>query len=798
MNSDDFRSDASADLPVNQIIRDYLESGEPSDAEGFLSRHPLSASPAAVEGFREFIAADVAIDRVLAAAGRSKTAGGAPGIPLELQGFDVHEVVGQGGMGVVYRARQQSVDRDVALKLLHEERSADPRRLTRFRNEARVLAKLQAAHVVSVIDVVASERGPVLVMPFIHGTNLSTIIRDRFSEHRIDAEGNPAPRHPWADLDEAAYLRRLSVVFEHLLRALAAVHAEGLLHRDIKPSNILIDNRDCAWLSDFGLARDEGSADFSGAGGSTRELNDTLTGTVAGTNGFISPEGRSGGPVDQRSDLFACGVSMYQALTGRLPYGREPITINTSLPDPPSSWLTPQGRRSVPELDAVVLSALDPDPRRRCRTATELLEQWQAVWQGDSVRKTRPGRSWRTTLLSGRRMSWVAAIAVVVLCGYFFFDGRSGSSENSNSELGAAESQVEETKGSKPASEPRRGGDLHANKFNPVGPEIADAATVEVVPDRTAICKIDPPDARAVLFPLDDRGIPRTDSAIQPVESGSGELKFTGLPVGWYLLEAAKDGHGFIQVYRRVPRMGEVGWQLRHVFWTWDGDSVNWSKVDIVKQEAQPPRMALFADIDIPESGIAPFWLDTIEVTRGEILSVLGRSIVPPLTFGVPDDPSFAARGIAFDVALAYAEKVGKRLPTDREFEFAATNGLRTRFPWGNERFEDEPAWDFGGPVGTPTYDRTNTDPPCFGLMSNIPEWTSTIGMTVPPDRVLRVIRGAPNEILGGLQPEKVEEVDPRKVHLIDSGNLLLHRYPHLGFRCARSEKPLVVKFDPE
>lgn len=788
MNSDDFRSDASADLPVNQIIRDYLECGELSDPEGFLSRHPLSASPAAVEGFREFIAADIAIDRVLAAAGRSKTVVGAPGTPLELRGFDVHEVVGQGGMGVVYRARQQSVDRDVALKLLHEERSADPRRLTRFRNEARVLAKLQAAHVVSVIDVVASERGPVLVMPFIHGTNLSTIIRDRFSEHRIDAEGNPAPRHLWADLDEAAYLRRLSVVFEHLLRALAAVHAEGLLHRDIKPSNILIDNRDCAWLSDFGLARDEGSADFSGAGGSTREINDTLTGTVAGTNGFISPEGRSGGPVDQRSDLFAVGVSMYQALTGRLPYGREPITINASLPDPPSSWLTPQGRRSVPGLDAVVLSALHPDPRQRCRTATELLEQWQAVWQGSPGRKAGSRHASRFPRLAGGKR-WIAAVvAVVALTGYFAFNHVQPpeSSANSATDDGAKGSNNGSTKS--PDSTDIEGARNKEAVIPPPGGENLPAVY-------TATCKVDPPDVRAVLIPLDEKGEPLRDAVVQPVESDSGTLKFTGLSVGWYLLEAAKDGHGFIQAYRRVPKKGELGWaQVRHLRWEWEGNSVTWSGVIVAQQETRPPRMALFADTNIPETGRAPFWLDTMEVTCVDFR----RSGLDKHLRNQPADPNYAVRNVPYDIAVAYAESVGKRLPTEFEFEFAATNGYRTRFPWGNERFEDVPAWDFGGPVGTPAYDRTNSDPPCFGLMSNVAEWTGTLGEPDPQSKkVYRIVRGGPFEILEGGQPNKVEEIDPRTSNLIPT-SIVSDRYPQLGFRCARSEKPLVVKFDPQ
>jgi len=406
----------------------------------------------------------------------------------------------------------------------------------------------------------------------------------------------------------------------------------------------------------------------------------------------------------------------------------------------------------VPGLDEVVLSALRPDPRRRCANAIELLEQWQAVWQAGPARKSSvidPSSGSRLT----RPKRWItAAVLLVAFSGFYAFNNASQS---------------------------------------------PDISSVAAPVHETAICRVDPPDSRAVLIPVDERGLPRLDAVIQPTDSGQGELKFSGLAVGWYLLEAARDGHGFIQVYRRVPAAGELSGQFRHLYWDINPDSIGWIDLKIVEVPASPPSMALFPEDEVSKN-FEPFWLDTREVTRGEVAAVLKPSNLPPPPYGQPDDPAYAARLIAYDVALAYAEKVGKRLPTELEFECAATNSWRTRFPWGNERIEGKDAWDFGGPAGTPEYDQTNTDPPCFGLLSNIAEWTSTIGDTSrAPERIFRIVRGCPYDVLEGRQPSRLQDVDPLSRQLIDSGSMQKDRYPHLGFRCARSTKPLVLKYEP-
>jgi formylglycine-generating enzyme required for sulfatase activity len=309
--------------------------------------------------------------------------------------------------------------------------------------------------------------------------------------------------------------------------------------------------------------------------------------------------------------------------------------------------------------------------------------------------------------------------------------------------------------------------------------------------------------------------VPEVGRAISPSVSGSGKLAFSGVPVGNYLLEAAKDGFGFIQVYRRVPQPGTLTGQFRHLSWVFEGDSVCWHDLEVLRSPVEPGEMAYFEGDDEFQSGdddnpsialpkllrkIEPFWLDTSEVTRGQIRMVLYESNVPKPPANEPDDDDYAAKRTPFDVAVAYAEKVGKRLPTELEFEYAATNRGRTRFPWGNDRWPGSPAWNFGGPVRTPAYDRTDTEPPCYGLMSNAVEWTSTWGPKEGdlPAETFRIVRGGPFEIVEGRQPPNPAEINPRHRFRVHSASLASDRFPQMGFRCARSERPLVLTYQPQ
>ncbi|MHB8643609.1 MAG: serine/threonine-protein kinase [Gaiellaceae bacterium] len=248
--------------------------------------------------------------------------------------YELEELVGTGGMSSVYRARDRQLDRNVALKILHEHHLEDDEHVERFRHEARAVARLSHPNIVTVIDRGESDDGSqFIVFEFVDGDNLKEL---------IEREG-PLP------VDEAL---RLAI---GVARGLAFAHAEGLIHRDVKPQNVMISADGRPQVTDFGIAR---SLDI--------ERGVTQTGTVLGTSNYIAPEQASGEHVDACSDIYSLGVVLFELLTGALPFEGENFVaiamrhINEPAPDVRAF------RRDVPlRVAAAVDRALEKDPRRR-------------------------------------------------------------------------------------------------------------------------------------------------------------------------------------------------------------------------------------------------------------------------------------------------------------------------------------------------------------------------------------------------------------------------------------------------
>ena len=240
--------------------------------------------------------------------------------------------LGSGGMSTVYLAGDETLERQVAIKVLHREISDQPDQSERFRREARAVAQLSHPNLVSVID--AGEDGgyPYIVFEYVPGDTL---------KKRIEAVG----RLP---LDEAtAYAIEIG-------RGLAAAHARMLVHRDVKPQNVLIDPEGRAKVTDFGIAR---SLESDGL---------TKTGRVLGTTDYVSPEQAMGRDVDARSDIYSLGVLLYEMLTGRPPFAAETLVgvamkhVNVPMPDV---------RAARPEASAVLAAVVErataKDPNKR-------------------------------------------------------------------------------------------------------------------------------------------------------------------------------------------------------------------------------------------------------------------------------------------------------------------------------------------------------------------------------------------------------------------------------------------------
>ena len=291
--------------------------------------------------------------------------------------YEVVEPIGAGGMGIVYRAHDTRLGRDVALKFLPPALAHDPARRARFHTEARALAALNHPNIAAIYGV---EDGA-LVMEFVPGETLAEHIRAK-----------PIP------LDEA-----LEIIGQ-IAAGLEAAHERGFVHRDLKPANIKITPEGVVKLLDFGLAKPSGSA--SGSAGFPRYpdvgANVTESGMVLGSAGYMSPEQAAGKPVDKRTDIWAFGVVLYEMLVQSKAFGGETASLHVAgvlTKEPDLGQLPFRVRR-------LVRACLEKDPKRRLRDVGD----WSKLLEEENPTAASPGRSRASAL------GWVvAAMSVIAL-----------------------------------------------------------------------------------------------------------------------------------------------------------------------------------------------------------------------------------------------------------------------------------------------------------------------------------------------------------------------------------------------
>ncbi len=280
----------------------------------------------------------------------------------EIAGYRVERLAGRGGMGVVYRATDLTLERPVALKLISEEIARDEGFRERFKRESRLAASIRHPNVITVFH--AGEEAGVLYIAteFIEGTDLKAMIAER---------GSLEP-HVAADITA------------QVASALDAAHAEGLVHRDVKPANVLIAAENGGWhayLTDFGLTKSTASQSAM-----------TETGLFVGTLDYAAPEQLSGAPLDARTDVYSLGCVLFETLTGRRPYPREsPVaTMYAHTHEPPPS-VRDAAPHVSPALDAVVKRAMAKAAKERYPSAGDLARAAMAAAEGKAV--TEPERS---------------------------------------------------------------------------------------------------------------------------------------------------------------------------------------------------------------------------------------------------------------------------------------------------------------------------------------------------------------------------------------------------------------------
>jgi eukaryotic-like serine/threonine-protein kinase len=405
--SHETRLPAAERLDIEQVAEKYLERrrrGEKPSLDEYARRHPELA-----DEIRDLFPTLAMLEDCASAGG--KPAGTAPSEDWLLLSEPIGEYriireIGRGGMGVVYEAEHQTLRRRVALKLLPRDAAANPSSLARFLREARAAGRMHHSNIVSVFEVGVHHDRPFYAMQYIHGQNLDAVIEELRQLRRLErtrqgldaTEPDQVASDPRGELgrtvagdlltgefrqtqvEEAAeppgstsseftkdgnsnegYFQRVARVGLQVAEALDYAHRHGILHRDIKPSNLILDTSGTVWVTDFGLAKQEGD-DF------------THTGDVVGTLRYMAPE-RLQGRGDAQSDLYSLGLTLYELITLRPALDSSDRAglirqIESDNP-PPLRQLAPQVPR---DLETIVLKSMEKSAAHRYRSAAEMAE----------------------------------------------------------------------------------------------------------------------------------------------------------------------------------------------------------------------------------------------------------------------------------------------------------------------------------------------------------------------------------------------------------------------------------------
>ena len=405
---------------VRQLLEELLDSEQTPEE---VCRDCPELLPQVRERWQRKLACDAQLDALFPAPESNSPFGNPSSTPFsadlpQIPGHEVQEVLGRGGMGVVYKARHVRLNRSVALKMLLTGAHASPESRERFLREAEAVAGLRHPNIVQVHDMGDQDGQPYFTMEFVEGGNLAQKLA-----------GTPQPP------------RQAAALLATLAEAVQAAHQSGIVHRDLKPSNVLLTADGTPKISDFGLARRmEGEAGL------------TWTGTAVGTPSYMAPEQAEAKPLTwgPAVDIYALGAILYELLTGRPPFRAETAAetlrqVISQEPVPPSRL-----NAKVPrDLETICLKCLEKDPQRRYASAAALAEDLHRFQRNEPI-VARPAGPLERVLRWTRRNPTGAALVATALAliglasggGVWFVQQRAERRAELRREVGTAVAQA--------------------------------------------------------------------------------------------------------------------------------------------------------------------------------------------------------------------------------------------------------------------------------------------------------------------------------------------------------------------